>query len=33
METVGTMLWQVIRSFEESVMLLNHMGGTIEGRG
>ncbi len=26
METTGEMLWQVIRSFEESAMLLNHMG-------
>ena len=26
METTGEMLWQVIRSFEEAAMLLNHMG-------
>jgi two-component system, chemotaxis family, protein-glutamate methylesterase/glutaminase len=26
MESTGQMLWQVIRSFEESLMLLNHMG-------
>jgi two-component system chemotaxis response regulator CheB len=26
METTGEMLWQVIRSLEEGVMLLNHMG-------
>ncbi|MDD5461312.1 MAG: chemotaxis protein CheB [Methylococcales bacterium] len=33
MESIGEMLWQVIRSFEEGVMLLNHMGKHLEDSG
>jgi len=33
MESTGQMLWQVIRSFEESVMLLQHMGRHLEEAG
>ncbi len=33
METTGEMLWQVIRSFEESLMLLNHMGNHLKQAG
>jgi two-component system chemotaxis response regulator CheB len=33
MESTGEMLWQVIRSFEESVMLLNHMGKHLQDSG
>jgi two-component system, chemotaxis family, protein-glutamate methylesterase/glutaminase len=33
METTGEMLWQVIRSLEEGVMLLNHMGQHLEEAG
>ncbi|MDB5326305.1 MAG: chemotaxis protein CheB [Phycisphaerales bacterium] len=33
METTGEMLWQVIRSFEESLMLLEHMGNHLKEAG
>jgi two-component system chemotaxis response regulator CheB len=33
MESTGSMLWEVIRSFEESVMLLNHMGRHLDDAG
>jgi two-component system chemotaxis response regulator CheB len=33
METTGEMLWQVIRSFEEGVMLLKHMGQHLQDAG
>lgn len=33
MESTGEMLWQVIRSFEESLMLLNHMGNHLKHAG
>lgn len=33
MDTVGGVLWQVIRSLEESVMLLNHMGKNLKEAG
>jgi len=33
MESTGEMLWQVIRSLEEGVMLLNHMGRHLEAEG
>jgi two-component system chemotaxis response regulator CheB len=33
METTGQMLWQVIRSLEESTMLLNHMGHHLKDAG
>ena len=33
MESTGEMLWQVIRSFEESLMLLNHMGNHLKQAG
>jgi two-component system chemotaxis response regulator CheB len=33
MESSGEMLWQVIRSYEESVMLLNHMADHLENAG
>ncbi|HSV12705.1 MAG TPA: chemotaxis protein CheB [Tepidisphaeraceae bacterium] len=33
MESTGEMLWQVIRSFEESLMLLNHMGNHLKKAG
>ncbi len=33
MESTGEMLWQVIRSFEESVMLLKHMGQHLQNAG
>ena len=33
METTGSMLWQVIRSFEEGVMLLNEMGNHLREAG
>ena len=33
MESTGEMLWQVIRSFEEALMLLNHMGAHLKKAG
>jgi two-component system, chemotaxis family, protein-glutamate methylesterase/glutaminase len=33
MESTGEMLWQVIRSYEEAVMLLNHMGDHLHNAG
>jgi two-component system chemotaxis response regulator CheB len=33
MESTGEMLWQIIRSFEESLMLLNHMGNHLKKAG
>jgi two-component system, chemotaxis family, protein-glutamate methylesterase/glutaminase len=33
MESTGEMLWQVIRSLEESVMLLTHMGQHLQEAG
>jgi two-component system chemotaxis response regulator CheB len=32
-ETGGEMLWQIIRSFEESIMLLNEMGKNLKDAG